>query len=436
MAAVYKAGLPGSGRVVALKVLDPRPQLRQALGEAELRRRFLAEARIMSGLSHPHLVRVWDQGEDLGENPGRPYFVMEHLCDNLGLVLGESYRLEEPSRALAPDLAASYAGQAWEGLASLHRAGLVHRDIKPDNLLLDQEEQIKICDFGLSRLRGEDWGGPENIKVGSPGYAPPEQEADPGRAGPAADLYAVGVLLLRMLTGRLALEPGQRASQVNTLLEPAWDEFLARALAREPGDRFASAEEMAEALAGLAQAWRARQGEVCAAWPRLFDGVESTRTGQAARREPLKVLARQARQALGLDELWRPQRAGWGSFRAEGADLVRQETGGALWPRGGSEEPLSWAEAQAYLAELNRQGWAGRGDWRLPTVDELAATLREPTGWAGLCLEPLFARQQRRLWSADRRAHGSSWFMDMARGFVGWQDHDCRCHVRAISTSA
>ncbi len=433
MGAVYKARVPGLGRVVALKALRPRPQLIQMLGWEEIRRRFMAEARVMATLDHPNLVQLWEWGED---QQGRPFFTMEYFCDNLGLLLGESYRLEEPCRAIDPSLALDLAGQALAALERLHQAGLVHCDVKPDNLMLDWQGQVKLGDFGLSRLRGERWRGPDNLMVGSPFYAAPEQEADPGRTGPTADLYSLGMVLMRMVTGRLEREPGREGGPGEPIRSsswaPAWARFLERALAPEPTARFSSAREMARALDELGRLRRASLDQVCAGPPQWFTPPNQAAGGGAARRRrPVKVLARRARAELGLDELWRPLRPGGEAFAPAGSGLLRQ-SGGLLWQQEGSPFALSWPEARGYLAGLNRDAWGGRTGWRLPTVDELAGLLRQPGGWDELCQEPVFSPWQRRLWSADRRAHGSAWFVDLTLGYVGWRDHVCRCFVRAV----
>src|SRR5690606_24166305 len=106
-------------------------------------------------------------------------------------------------------------------------------DIKPFNLLLTPQDSIKICDFGLSRLRGESFRGPSNLNVGSPYYAAPEQEKDPDTAGPMADLYPLGIMLYRMLTGRLPEHPPHDPrycppSRINPDLDAVWDTFIAR----------------------------------------------------------------------------------------------------------------------------------------------------------------------------------------------------------------
>jgi serine/threonine protein kinase len=175
MGTVYKVRMPVVGKVVALKLFRPHPNLVTLLGEEETRRYFVKEAITMAGLRHPNIVAIWDfhGSKDL------TFFVMEYFCNNLGLIIGETYRVEEPSRIVSVDKAIDYTRQILVGLSRLHQAGIIHRDIKPYNILVTDQNTVKITDFGLSKLRGEDFGKPSNLMVGSPYYAAPEQEEDP-----------------------------------------------------------------------------------------------------------------------------------------------------------------------------------------------------------------------------------------------------------------
>ena len=151
MGRVYKVAHPVIGRILALKRLEPSEPLEQLVGAAKLRSLFEDEIRRMAGITHPHILEILDAGEDRG----RPFYVMAYHCNNLGQEIGETYRAEMPSRPLTVPMSVDYGLQVLEGLARLHHAGIVHRDIKPFNILLTADDQVKICDFGLSRLRGE-----------------------------------------------------------------------------------------------------------------------------------------------------------------------------------------------------------------------------------------------------------------------------------------
>jgi eukaryotic-like serine/threonine-protein kinase len=283
MSVVYKVSPPWSPRIQALKVLRPRDEmLRELIGGEELRRRFLKEAEIMGAIRHPHLAPVLD----VGVHEGCPFFTMAYYAHSLGSVMGESYRVEEPCRILGVERSARYASQVLLGLGRLHYAGLIHRDIKPFNVLLTEEDIVQIIDFGLSRTRGETGPSMRGLGVGSPYYTAPEQERDPEGVDARADLFAVGVLLYRMLTGRIP-EPAVRrpepASSINPDLGRGWDLFLEKAMHPKPSGRFGSAEEMRAALRELHSRWRIDGESACSGMPperpafAAEDGGESVR---------------------------------------------------------------------------------------------------------------------------------------------------------------
>jgi serine/threonine-protein kinase len=323
MGAVYKARLPELGKMVALKVLRPEETLEAVVGMEELTRRFRREARIMAALRHPHIAQVWDYAEE-----DAPHFSMEYLCGNLGALMGETYRAEARTRRIAPDRAAAFAAQTLQALARLHHAGLLHRDVKPFNIMLTDADRVKLIDFGLSRLRGEtgraratamatgalasddadDGAMPGTIKVGTPFYTAPEQEADPAAADRRADLYSVGVMLFRMLFGALPSDGGARPGQparvpegeMPDALAAGWNEFFARALARDPAERFADAGAMLAALDARVAEWRGALDAVCRLSEEELFGAGADAAGQRGARPratPAKV---------------RSARTGWG----------------------------------------------------------------------------------------------------------------------------
>jgi len=431
MGAVYKVAQPVTGRIMALKLLAPRPFLESLLGRREIERRFVAEAAALAGLDHPNIAGVWD----FGRSRGRPYFLMEYHCRDLGQVLGESGRAEEPTRRLPLPRAAGYALQTLEGLARLHHAGLVHRDIKPFNLLLSGEDQIRITDFGLSRMRGEGPASLPGLKVGSPFYCAPEQEQDPDSAGPRADLYSLGVTLCRMLTGLLPewpLEGAARPSALSPDLGPDWDDFFRRALSPEPGGRHRDALAMAAELRVLVQAWRRRVDRACRQGaPNSRAPCREERPARPPRAVPGKIPGKAARQALGLDALWRPLCPRAPALERLGGTVRDAETG-LCWQAGGSGYALDWGHAHDYVEHLNATRFAGLTGWRLPTAEELAGVLTPPAQFADHCGPALFDPSQRLLWSADRRTFTQAWFADMELGALSWADFTCARHVRAV----
>ena len=291
MGAVFKAAMPGTGRVVAVKLLLPAEQLAATADMAELRRGFYREARLMASIRHPGVAQVLDVDEDAS---GRPFFVMEYYCNNLGAQLGEGPRVEEPCRRLGVEQALLVARQLAAALARLHHEGILHRDVKPFNLMLAERpglgagedfeggcplDEVKLIDFGLSRLRGErEAGRPRGAVVGSPYYAAPEQEADPARADERADVFSAGVTLFRCLTGRLPQE-GRSASSLRAGLDASFDAFFERCCHADPARRPASARALLAALDELAAHW-ARLRQAACSLP--LEGLPSEPRGPAS----------------------------------------------------------------------------------------------------------------------------------------------------------
>ncbi len=187
MATVYIATDIRLTRTVAVKVMHI------GLGDdAEFARKFDHEARSAAKLSHPNVVSVFDQGHD----DGRPYIVMEYVE---GRTLRDILNHEAP---LPPEQALDIIEPVLGALAAAHEAGLVHRDVKPENVLLSERGQIKVVDFGLAKaISAQTSTATQGLLIGTVSYLPPELVLS-GRAGPRSDVYSAGVVLFEMLTGR------------------------------------------------------------------------------------------------------------------------------------------------------------------------------------------------------------------------------------------
>jgi serine/threonine protein kinase len=219
----------------------------------EFKQRFLREARLAARLAHPNIVAVYD----VGEEDGRPFIVMEYVeGETLSDLVRRRGRLE-------PAEAVSLALQACSGLETAHEAGLVHRDIKPQNLLLTPEGTLKIADFGIARSLDATQLTEAGTVLGTAAYVAPEQAAgDPVTA--AADIYALGAVLYELLIGRppyvadtlQELFAEQRRGSIAPVRELAPDvpapleDAVMRALARDPTYRPESAEAFAGELGG------------------------------------------------------------------------------------------------------------------------------------------------------------------------------------------
>jgi eukaryotic-like serine/threonine-protein kinase len=215
--------------------------------------RFRREALAAARLVHPNIVQVYDFGFD--EASGRHFIVMEFVP---GRSCAEILRDDGP---MAPDQAVDVAVQADRGLDYAHRNGVVHRDVKPGNLMVSPDGIVKLADFGIAKGAGQSSITQVGSVLGTAAYLAPEQ-ARGEEAGPAADLYALGVVTYQLISGRLPYEATSLTElafkQQNESPTPlhelvpevpsALSAAVAVALAMEPAQRYASAPEMAEAL--------------------------------------------------------------------------------------------------------------------------------------------------------------------------------------------
>jgi eukaryotic-like serine/threonine-protein kinase len=191
MATVYRAVDMRLTRTVAVKVMHV------GLGdEAEFARKFDREARAAAKLSHPNVVSVFDQGQDVEGSNSRPYIVMEYVE---GQTLRDVLNREAP---LPPARALEIMEPVLAALAAAHDAGLVHRDVKPENVLISDRGRIKVADFGLAKaVSSQSSTATQGLLIGTVSYLPPELVMA-GRADARSDVYSAGVVLFELLTGR------------------------------------------------------------------------------------------------------------------------------------------------------------------------------------------------------------------------------------------
>jgi serine/threonine protein kinase len=257
MGIVYKARQKHLDRLVALKILLPKIARDPAFAE-----RFAREARALAILNHPHIVTVYDFGRkaalstgdnDAGQQPvheqGEIYYFLMEFVDGLTL------RQLLDAGKLAPQEALAIVPQICEALQYAHDKGVVHRDIKPENILLDRNARVKIADFGLAKLVGEQAQDPRitgtDQVMGTPHYMAPEQIEHPQEVDHRADIYSLGVVFYQMLTGELPIgrfAPPSRKVQVDVRL----DEVVLRALEKEPALRFQQASHVKSELETIA----------------------------------------------------------------------------------------------------------------------------------------------------------------------------------------
>ncbi len=245
MGTVYKARDVELDRIVAIKVLSP-----YLVGEPHLVQRFMREARVAANLDHPNIVSIYD----IGGEGGYYYFVMKYLE---GRPLKEIIAQRGP---LPLDEVVSIVRQLAFALDYAHQQNLVHRDVKPGNVIIGSDGHATLTDFGLAKVV-------ESMKLTASGetmgtleYMAPEQAR--GETSPASDIYSLGVITYEMLTGRLPFQGTNQATLLyqhlheppppphrwNPAVLPEVEQVVLKAMAKEPAERYATASEMARAL--------------------------------------------------------------------------------------------------------------------------------------------------------------------------------------------
>lgn len=246
MSTVYLALDNVLERRVALKILAEH-----LLEDEAFLTRFRNEARAAAGLTHPNIVQVYDFGEDEGHH----FIVMEYVRGHSGAQL-----LRESGR-LPVDEAVRIGCQACEGLGFAHRKGIVHRDVKPGNIMISDDGTVKIADFGIAKAAEQTRITRAGSVLGTAAYISPEQ-AHGEEATQASDIYSLGVVIYQFLAGRLPYESSsltelalkQQNEEIEPLpslageVPPELDRAIACALASDPANRYENANQMGEAL--------------------------------------------------------------------------------------------------------------------------------------------------------------------------------------------
>ncbi len=246
MGIVYQANDEKLERLVAIKVLAP-----ETVGDEISRKRFLREARAAAKLNHPNITTI----HSIDEVDNKIFIVMEYVA---GKTLGEVM----DSRSLNLSEILTCAIQIAEGLGEAHQKNVIHRDVKPDNIMISQSGQIKIMDFGLAKMRGQSRLTQDDFSMGTIDYISPEQISREREIDPRSDIFSFGVLLYEMVSGNLPFKGEHDWAILYSILNhdpipldarklqipPALVKVINKCLKKEPDYRFQTVSDIIEAL--------------------------------------------------------------------------------------------------------------------------------------------------------------------------------------------
>ncbi|UCD94393.1 MAG: serine/threonine protein kinase, partial [Candidatus Zixiibacteriota bacterium] len=234
IAEIFKARQVSLNRHVAIKVLFP-----EMTSDPDIVRRFERESTTIAGLNHPNIVHVIDRGK-AGD---RYYFVMEFVggMSFRDIIYSTKYTLRQKLGMIVDVL---------KGLDYAHKNGVIHRDIKPANILVDKQGNVQVADFGIAHIVGK----PEHemtssdVVMGTIAYMAPEQRASAANVTPAADIFAVGLMIYEILVGDLPQGRFKLPSEINPKVPKRFDEIVTRCLAQDPKERYQKAVELKDDL--------------------------------------------------------------------------------------------------------------------------------------------------------------------------------------------
>jgi serine/threonine protein kinase len=349
MGAVYKGSQKTLKRPVAIKIMPPDVED----GTMQFAARFRQEAQAMARLSHPNIVAVFDAGETPA---GMLYFVMEFVeGTDLAQLIASEGRLE-PGRAV------QIITEVCEALSFAHREGIVHRDIKPSNIMIDGNGRVKVADFGLAKTANIESTliTRSDVAMGTPDFAAPEALIPGMKVDGRADIYAVGVMLYQMLTGKIPRGRFELPSGVVPQVNRGFDSIVDKAMQTDRDRRYSTATEMKKHVESFAQALRPEASAM--PWKKATDAERKRpRWMTPARWVPVVTVL-----ALGIGVFFvlnRPDESSLDQSTESKSDLI-QAGDRAVMPSS-LPQPKVWTNATHILhtREVAAGNLRGDGDW-------------------------------------------------------------------------
>jgi serine/threonine protein kinase len=360
------------------------------------------------------------------------YFLLMEYVDgkNLNQVAEESSGRIDQGRVI------DYMKQAANGLKAIHDGGIIHRDIKPDNIMLDKDKIIKILDFSISK-RVE--AGTIHDIAGTPHYMAPEQLSNEfGKVNQQTDIWGLGATMYRLLTGHVPFEekdditnPGKSPRELAGLkggkeVEGFIQKFVMKCLQKDRAKRFQNIDEVIKEL-----------GKIISVLDTLYqpDSVVDTPEGETVGVLSQEQVSKMIEKKKYFDSILNKN----GSYKPElqqktisSVNVTIDPSAGLMWHTGGSAWYISVDSANKWIEKLNKSKYAGFDDWRVPTLEEAASLLRKEKNSHSLFIDPLFSGEQKCIFTCDGGVKKQYlWLVDFEGGNSYLSSLDCG-YVRPV----
>jgi len=383
------------------------------------------EVNAASKVSHPNVIDV----HSLEKWEGLYFIVMEYVeGKTLATLLAEN-----ETEKLPEDLVMNYMKQVCDGLKEAHKKGVIHLDLKPQNIMVTNDGEIKILDFSISyqitksmtTLTGQ------NLSAGTLPYMAPEQVSKKfGRVNEQTDIWGLGATMYHLLSGEV---PFETENQIKDLEE-------------EPYELEGVSAYIEAIVSGCMEKDRTKRykkvSEIFAESSLIAFEKNTKNSQEFVSRLPFPFMDISNKQA---EFLIKEKNYSHSSLNINGEfinnynqrtiyhdKVIIDEATGLMWHKSGSSYSMSWKNAIEWIKELNKKDYAGLNNWRFPTLDEGASLLENNKNKNGLFIDNLFAKEQKYIWTGDSSGSERMWSIGFLLGVVGWRNIDDSIFVRPV----